>query len=221
MCSISGSFDKDTLIKLLKLNESRGSFSHSLTVVDPIDRTVSTVRQWGLFDVSLLDSVKDGQYMVTHCQAPTNGLVKDEARIHPYEIPGVGRLLHNGIITPKSLKIMNESMNTHYEWDTQALLEYLNDSHDPWYIKGYIDWNRADTIEGSFACVYINEDANVYVVRNQIAPLFIDANLSISSTKFENSTPIPANVENYLNFDLMEVGEIRKFNNTYNPFFFG
>jgi glucosamine 6-phosphate synthetase-like amidotransferase/phosphosugar isomerase protein len=210
MCSIVGSFDKQQFIDLIKLNETRGSFSHSFTVINPDDRTMSTIKNWGPFDFSLLDAVVPGHYMLGHCQAPTGGMIKDEARIHPYITNGIS-LLHNGIIMPNSMKLINKELNTNYTWDTQAICEYM-------IISGAIDVKRLNSIEGSFACVVIDNDANVILFRNAIAPLFYDGELSISSTAFRGSISTYTNTVYHLDFTKCTATPVAMFNNTYNPF---
>jgi glucosamine 6-phosphate synthetase-like amidotransferase/phosphosugar isomerase protein len=210
MCSIVGSFDRQMFEDLIKLNETRGSFSHSFTVINPDDHTMSTVKNWGPFGFSLLNGVTPGHYMLGHCQAPTGGMIKDEARIHPYVTNGI-RLLHNGIIMPSSMKLINTELNAEYTWDTQAICEYM-------MISGTIDPNRLNSIEGSFACVVIDDDANIKIFRNAIAPLFYDSNINISSTAFNGSLSTISNMVYKLDIVNSVMHRESLFNNTYNPF---
>lgn len=203
MCSIIGSYNKDTFLELLKLNEYRGSFSHSLMVLSK-DNTIIN-KALGPFNKSLLDGVNDGNYMLAHCQAPTNGLVKDIDRVHPCSI-GDMHMLHNGIIKAGDVAKINNQINSNYTWDTQALCMYIKD-----------DFDKLSNIEGSFACACV-KDNKLYIFRNAISPLYIDSIGNISSTKFVNSVMIEHNT-----IFLMQDGvfvEHSKFNNTHNPYYF-
>jgi hypothetical protein len=216
MCSIVGSFNKDLFISLIEKNSDRGSFSHSLSIINPADYTSITYRDWGPFNPQLLDKVPSGFYMLGHCQAPTNGLVEDFSRIHPYVSVKHGttyKLLHNGIITPESMRYINNVLCTEYQWDTQGLTEFL--------IEGEPQWDKLDLIKGSFTCGLLIEGKKLYFFKNQIAPLFINTKtLDISSVYFNGAAPL---LHNYVfNFDLQNV-KLRnelEFNNKYSPFFF-
>lgn len=51
-------------------------------------------------------------------------------------------------------------------------------------------------IDGSFSCLYWDTTARwgqLYMFRNEIAPLFVDKDLNISSTKFPGSKSIKPN----------------------------
>ena len=209
MCSIVASFDKDVFKQLIIHNGSRGSFSHSLTTIDPgngVDR--NSVRQWGSFDFTLLDSVPDNHYMIAHCQAPTGGLVHDLNRVHPYEAD-ILKLWHNGIITPESMRYINALLGTEYQWDTQAIGELITQ-------KGF---NSLNPIKGSFACIALY-DGHPYIFRNQIAPLHIDHDLNISSTPWAGLQSIPFNEVMYLDLEIRTAVTMTKINNLYSPFFF-
>ena len=214
MCSIVGSFSVDVFKDLLVLNRSRGSFSHSLTILDIYNNITTTHKGFGEFDLSLLDNIPDGAYLLGHCQAPTNGLVKLVERIHPYEWCGY-KLLHNGIIKTKGLKYLNDQMRTNYEWDTQALAEYIITSD-----QAEIAAERLADIEGSFACALVNQRGRLLVFRNAIAPLFTDGFGNLSSTKFDNSTSLDPNVFYDLFYLIQEFIPVGEFPNTHNPYYF-
>ena len=203
MCSIIGSYDKDKFIELLTLNRYRGSFSYSLTLYS--EQEICTFKDFDSFNIDLLDHAKPGDYLLGHCQAPTNGLVRDFDRIHPYETINL-RLLHNGIIKTESVSSINSKLNSEYKWDTQALGEFIKD-----------DFNLLSDIEGSFACVCI-KNKQLYVFRNAISPLYMDSNCNISSTKFSGATMIEHNtVFQLLNREFIVVDS---FNNQHNPYYF-
>ena len=210
MCSIIGSFSSETFKELLELNKSRGSFSYSLTVLNPFTNNAVTTKGFGDFDLSLLDDITPNSYLLGHCQAPTNGLHKLVERIHPYVNADGIKLLHNGIIKSKNMKILNEKMGTNYEWDTQALAEYIIPDLIP----------RLSDIEGSFACVLVEPHTFVKVFRNAIAPLFTDGKGNLSSTKFEPSVSIKENTFYVLSFATKSFMPVGEFINTHNPYYF-
>ena len=205
MCSIIGSYSKDKFLELVKLNEYRGSFSYSLTVYNENDS--NTWKDFGLFNKDVLDNVRDGDFILGHCQAPTNGLVRDYNRIHPYINDSI-KLLHNGIIKKNDVDRINELLNTNYEWDTQALGEYIKN-----------DFDRLSDVEGSFACCLI-KDNKLFIFRNAISPLYVDRNANISSTKFKESNMIEFNTIYQLDHLSHSFDGCSNFNNTHNPYYF-
>lgn len=210
MCSIIGSFSVDTFKELLILNKSRGSFSYSLTIIDPHTDNSTTHKDFGDFDLSLLEDTPAGSYLLGHCQAPTNGLHKIAGRIHPYIMEDGSKLLHNGIIKSKNISFINEQLDTNYEWDTQALAEYTIPALT----------TKLPDIEGSFACALINERSRLKIFRNMIAPLFINPQGDLSSTKFETSMSIKENTFYALSFREKCFIPIGNFVNTHNPYYF-
>lgn len=203
MCSIVGSYNKEIFKDLLKLNRYRGSFSHSLTLFQQ-DRCL-VFKGFGDFNLDLLDNVQDGDYILGHCQAPTNGLVKEYERIHPF-VTDDFKLLHNGIIKKQEVDRLNGILNTNFVWDTQLLGTYIKD-----------DFNKLSNIEGSFACGCIT-DNKLFIFRNAIAPLYLDNESNISSTKFDGSNMIEFN--NIYQLIDKKFVVVDKFNNTHNPYYF-
>lgn len=203
MCSIVGSFSKDTFIELLNLNRYRGAFSHSLTLFR--DKETLVFKGFGEFNLALLDNVEPGDYLLGHCQAPTNGLVRDYDRIHPCVTDNV-KLLHNGIIKKQEVDRLNEQLNTKYSWDTQVLCDLVGDS-----------FQKLSEVEGSFACACIKKD-ELFLFRNAIAPLYLDNLSNISSTKIPNSAMILHNTVYVLQNGIFVAAET--FNNTHNPYYF-
>lgn len=203
MCSIIGSYSKDTFVDLLNLNRYRGAFSHSLILFQK-DRCM-VFKGFGDFNLELLDNVEPGDYLLGHCQAPTNGLVKEYSRIHPY-VKDNFKILHNGIIKKHEVERLNKELNTNNDWDTQVLGDYISD-----------DFNKLSEIEGSFACGCIKEN-ELYIFRNAISPLFLDNVTNISSTKFGSAKMIEHN-NIYKLTDGIFI-PVEQFNNTHNPYYF-
>jgi glucosamine 6-phosphate synthetase-like amidotransferase/phosphosugar isomerase protein len=203
MCSIVGSYSKDMFIELLKLNRYRGAFSHSLTLFQK-DRCV-IFKDFGDFNLDLLNNVIDGDYMLGHCQSPTNGLVKEFDRIHPF-VDSQFKLLHNGIIKKQEVDRLNLELGSSFVWDTQLLGTYIKE-----------DFDKLSDIEGSFACACI-KDNELYIFRNAISPLYLDNAANISSTKFNDAIMIENN-NIYKMIDNTYVS-VDKFNNTHNPYYF-
>lgn len=170
MCSIIGSFDKDKLCELVKLNQFRGNFSYSFTDLD-FDNTYKTqVKEFGDFDCNVSKDLQG--YGICHVQAPTGGSVKDYNRIHPATNQN-GMLWHNGLLTSRGIKNCQKLLNSNETFDTKLLLEAIT-------LKGF---NILSEIEGLFACLLIL-DGKTYIFRTKHAKLFIDNNLNISSERF-------------------------------------
>lgn len=204
MCSIVGSYSKTKFLELIKLNTYRGAFSHSLTIIKQDGYSIT--KDFGPFNEDLLnmDYYEEGDYILGHCQAPTNGLVKEYDRIHPYQ--GELTLLHNGIIKDAEVTRINTGLGKDYVWDTQALAEYIKD-----------DFKKLSEIEGSFACVCIKNN-EVFVFRNAISPLYADSECNLSSTKFAGSEMIMNNSIYKLQNKTFNI--VDTFNNTHNPYYF-
>lgn len=176
MCAITASFKKKKLLELYKLNAYRGERSHSLVTFDfdNEDRLRMGVlfQDEGPMNEEVLDALHEGvdKFFVAHSQAPTT----DTTNIHP-AVYGDALLWHNGIIKQKNL--------TAGTWDTQ------------WMLEGIINygWSSLSRVDGTFACIMFWGD-ELYAFRNEISPLFFDYDFNFSSTKFENSFPVPPNI---------------------------
>jgi glucosamine 6-phosphate synthetase-like amidotransferase/phosphosugar isomerase protein len=207
MCSILGSYSSDKITELAKLNEYRGTYSHSITY---IDNTLSLLREvkTGLGPLPY-DSIiiPDNHYCIVHQQAPTADNYNDN--IHPASIDGQ-LLWHNGIIKEYEIKRLQSLYNVEYVWDTKLLLKQL------------IELNTPNNIDGSFSCVWYYKN-NINIFRNEISPLFLDSEMNMSSTKFENSYPIEPNC--IFKLDIENKNIINKkdsnFNTVENPYYFG
>jgi glutamine phosphoribosylpyrophosphate amidotransferase len=179
MCSIIGSFSKEKLIELCELNKYRGTFSHSISYYEPAHREfISIMRELGEINYDDIDEqhLKKGMYCIIHMQAPT-GEDKNEANIHPVEIND-HLLWHNGILKDSTILALQEEFDYDTKWDSKLLL---------WKMI----WDKSpDDIDGSFSCLYYDPKPitkGMHLFRNSLAPMFIDDDFNISSTKFENS----------------------------------
>ena len=217
MCSIVGSYDKEKFKELVELNSYRGSFSNSITVFSPNKPNI-TIKNFGKMDFELLDQFIGPSYFLGHSQSPTNGLVLEFNRIHPCRIIECGTnfsLLHNGIIKPHYVDLLNSRYDTAFTWDTEALCHHIVES------LSRHGWECLDEVDGSFACAAFGSWQEVHIFRNSAAPLFLDKDsLDISSTKFPKGELIPVN--KVLAFDLFSHHKWEStFNNKHNPFYFG
>jgi len=181
MCSIIASFSKDKIKDLVKINQYRGNFSYSISAININTMLVEkTIKDFGLFNYSSLDNIKEGFYYICHVQAPTNGILNLKERIHPTELKN-SRLWHNGIITPKGVKYLQNSTNINSTFDTELL-------HTSLY---YNQFKQLSEIEGLFSCVYLNQILTLF--RTKHGKLYIDEDLNISSERFQNSKCINYN----------------------------
>lgn len=202
MCSIVGSFDRETIVKLAKINGYRGQFSWSITMIDPM--TNYCVTEKGLGELPL-DKIRIPEtcYCVVHQQAPTTQSLIQES-IHPAQIDG-DMLWHNGILKTMTIEKLQAMYRTTCEWDTKLLL------------KHFIHTDNLDDIDGSFACI-AKKDNELYVFRNDIAPLFVDAKYTISSTAFNGGKTLQSNW--LFKFDLIDgLQSYKQFKTVDNPYF--
>jgi glutamine phosphoribosylpyrophosphate amidotransferase len=205
MCSIIGSFNKDKIVDLVKLNLYRGQHSYSYSYYNPEDNTIQVNRGLGEIPLDAIN-IPEGCYCIAHMQAPTTEN-KDINSVHP-AYSGSALLWHNGIVKTK--------------WINERKKQYEGDRYNSWdtylILRQYIDDGHLNNIDGTFSCVYYSPMEGLQLFRNLISPLFIDDNHNISSTKFENSLPLPANI--IWNFNPGE-GIIRDgiFNTVENPYY--
>lgn len=199
MCSIIGSFNKDKLKELYDLNAYRGTLSYSLTTFEcKADVRLGTLFQdKGEMPKHLIDNHPNinNCYIVAHSQAPTT----ESKNIHP-AVYGDSLLWHNGIVKQKEL-----SAGT---WDTVWLLEN---------VLNY-DWGWLSNVDGTFACVMYRQ-GELYTFRNEISPLFIDNELNISSTKFEESESIKPNVVFKIDLQNKKLLPVAYFTTKENPYY--
>lgn len=183
MCSIFGSFDKDVIKELLKLNQFRGNFSYSITQGD------NTVKDFGPFNTDRLDEFNDEDYIICHVQSPTGGMIEDRDRIHPTEDVN-SKLWHNGLLKANGIRYLQKDLDETITFDTKLLHKHLIKSN----------FTRLSEIEGLFACVfqYANE---IFLFRTKHGKLYIDDDLSISSVRFTGLTKPPGNTSHSINYD--------------------
>lgn len=196
MCSIFASFDKKRLKDLAVLNQFRGNFSYSVTQ----DRR--TLKGFGDFNNDDLDTIAiNDDYIIGHVQAPTGGMIKDLARVHPTEGYALQSLLwHNGLLTPRGIRYLQESLDTTEEFDTKLLHLHL--------IKN--NFAGLGEIEGLFTCMF--QFANeIYVFRTKHGKLYVDDDLNISSERFDNSKCINYDTVYRLNMVEKKLDPISKF----------
>jgi len=207
MCSIVGSYSSDKIIELAKLNEYRGTYSHSITYINNTSSLLREVKT-GLGPLPYdCITIPDNHYCIVHQQAPTADNYNDN--IHPADIGGQ-LLWHNGIIKEYEIKRLQSLYNVDYSWDTKLLLKQL------------IELKTPNNIDGSFSCVWYYKH-NINIFRNEISPLFIDGDMNISSTMFKNCYSIDAN--RIFKLDIENKNVINKedsdFNTVENPYYFG
>ena len=205
MCAIVGSFDKDKLIELIKLNSYRGSHSFSVTMLDSVRLRV-VEKSFGEVDTGAI-SIGPGQYCIVHIQAPTTS-AKDHSNIHPAQ-EEYTCLWHNGIIKAEHVKKMQAVYGSDTDWDTELLLRAVNTSTD-----------TLNDIDGSFSCLWYN-GASAFLFRNDISPMFVDDDLNISSTKFVGSKSTPANTILGMDIENRKLYNKASFKTVYNPYYFG
>ena len=209
MCSIIGSFSKDKLIELCELNKYRGTFSHSISYYNFEQHNFfSIMKTFGEINYDDIDeqNLKDGMYCVIHMQAPT-GEDKSEVNIHPAEING-HFLWHNGILKDSTILALHEEFDYDTKWDSKLLL---------WKMI----WDgKPHDIDGSFSCLqYIPNGAKgMYLFRNSLAPMFIDDDFNISSTRFAESRKTEAGVIYEFHPDRKQLIEVARFDTLNNPY---
>ena len=176
MCSIIVAKDKQTTEELILLNQHRGDFSFSCTNFIN-NRPDTQVKAFGGYDFGVAPMTDNLQ--VCHVQAPTGGMTKDTNRIHPTMIDQT-MLWHNGILTPRGIRFLQDRLGTEETFDTkllhQAILRY-----------GY---DILSQIEGMFSCVYYN-GTELHMFRTKHGKLFTDLE-NISSERFPGSRCIDA-----------------------------
>jgi len=176
MCSLFGSLDRNKFIELAKLNEYRGTHSHSISVFD-FNELYVLERNLGSFKMT---DIVGNYYYIGHSQSPTTNS-KSTASIHPSSINNTF-LWHNGIIKDYQVREWQKILNKQESWDTR-LLHYM-------ILNNTLEETLSNT-DGSFACTWWDKKS-LYLFRNENSPLFTDG-YSYSSTKFKGSESIKSN----------------------------
>ena len=183
MCSIFGSFNKNRVIELAELNQFKGTFSYSLTQDD------RSHKAFGKFDNDIVnDIVQTDNYVIGHVQAPTGGMVKDDNRIHPTSI-GKSLLWHNGLLTKRGIKYLQDYLDTTEEFDTKLLHEY--------FVR--YNFTFLEKIEGLLTCIF-KHGSDFYVFRTKHGKLYVNDELELSSERFEGSKCINYDTIYKMNF---------------------
>lgn len=214
MCAIVASYNKDKLRELFELNSYRGETSYSLASFDISNIEINELQTGeGIMPGDTIDIAVPG-YFVGHTQAPT----AQTSGIHPARFQRFNTfafMWHNGIVKQKEI--------AEGEWDTL------------WMTREIVNrgWDFLSTVEGTFACIFYRKETGLYsnrpyditntlyVFRNEISPLFIDTDLNISSTKFENSHSLPPNTIFKLNLTSHIIEDVSRFTTKENPYYFG
>ena len=217
MCSITASEDLDKLTELIELNSYRGTHSHSISAFS-IGGMFDTIylpndllyQEMGFGPLDLNEHKKElskltDAYFVAHQQAPTTES-KDQKSIHPAH-HNDSMLWHNGIIKEKTITKLQDELETKCTWDTMLLLKYIDIHESP------------DNVDGTFSCM-LYDGVSLSIFRNEISPMFIDNELNISSTKFENSRRLDPNTMYQLHLHTNTLEEYNKFETVENPYYF-
>ncbi len=202
MCAITASFDKSKLKELYELNAYRGELSYSLSSFTYTNYLTNDIKlnvlmqDEGKMPDSLIDNFPgDGKFFIAHSQAPT----ASKNNIHP-AVHGDCMLWHNGIIKQKTL-----SEGT---WDTLWLLEQVTN----------YGWSALSRIDGTMACMMYNS-SQLFVFRNEIAPIFYDKDFNFSSTKMKSGKELPPNKVFKLNLSYRTMEPIAYFETLENPYY--
>jgi hypothetical protein len=197
MCSIISASDLEMGKHLIELNQFRGSFSYSFTTIDK-GRPTAQIKDFGEFPLDILETFRNERF-IAHVQAPTGGLIKDVDRIHPVQ-DDINMLWHNGLLTPKGVKYLQDLLKTDEDFDTRLLFNA---------IEKY-GFDILNEIEGLFSCLYL-KDGKVYLFRTKHGKLYVDEDMNISSERFEGSKCINADTIYEINFEDKSIKEVGKF----------
>lgn len=194
MCSIFGSFNKNTITELLNINQYRGNFSYSISIIDTTDCSIySQYKDFGEFDIRQIpDGLKEKYYILCHVQAPTGGLITTLNRVHPsiYSYATTcedniiykndSYLWHNGILKDDFIQKIRPTLKISQveTWDTYILHNYIKNTKCGWDCLSHVD--------GSFGCIYLDVD-KIFSFTSDTINLYIDDNFNISSVKPNNS----------------------------------
>lgn len=174
MCSIIITLDKNKCKELVEINQFRGNFSYSITEVDSNNIVVNQVKEFGLFNTDNFN--ENSNLKICHVQAPTGGLIKDINRIHPVKIDNA-YLWHNGMLTARGIKQLQNKLDTTETFDTKLILEAI--------LK--FGFDVLNELEGSFACVLLIR-GEIYLFRARHSKIYVELpSFNVSSEKFENS----------------------------------
>lgn len=215
MCAITGSFDTEKLKELVELNSYRGQLSHSISYYNCIYKTLTVQKNLGPINLDSIN-IPEGHYGICHTQAPTTDAL-NEASIHPAEgtlgTENKTYLWHNGILKAEAIKKLQVEYHTDEKWDTALLLRRVMSVGLP------------NNIDGTFSCLWfkpngVYDQGDLYLFRNELAPMFIDDFLNISSTKFEGSYSTDPNKLLYMDIEFEVLHNHGGFETVESPYFF-
>ena len=205
MCGIFASKDLNKFLQLKDLNAYRGQHSYSYSTYDYLTEELYVhKRGLGEFDDTYLDD-RPYLYHIGHIQAPTTSS-KGTDNIHPSKA-GFSYLWHNGILKTDCIKRLQKEMNTDDEWDTALL--------NQWFTRQY----DLSIIDGTFSCLR-SIYGKMYIFRNEISPMFIDDDFSLSSVKFKDSKATEPNIAQLMDLRKCVMYNIKKFKTKENPYYF-
>ena len=117
------------------------------------------------------------------------------------------------------MPLSEDYINNKFEgdWDTEWLFDLTLDDLKRSPLKRFNA--KISEADGTFACM-MHHDSNMFIFRNEISPLFSEGS-SFSSTKFENSIPVPANTMWELDYGTGGLVDRWKFETKENPYHFG
>lgn len=200
MCSIVGSFNAKEAKALCEANYYRGSLNHSISYIDINSNTIEVNRYKGSLDLDKIMSYKD-KYIIVHQQAPT----QNSSFIHPAEFNS-SYLWHNGLLKFDCVQKFKSKYKDENDWDTYYILKELQN----------LNFKELD---GSYACLYFRD--NLYMFRNNLAPLYVDDKMNISSTQFNGSISLKSERFFRVNLQRKKLIEILQFETIETPYFFG
>ena len=202
MCSIVGSFKKNKLFELYRQNVYRGEHSHSISYYDIVNGQITVERGEGPLDFNKVIE-KPLVYMLVHLQAPTT----DETNTtHPAQYEG-RYLWHNGILKQSFVEKLKKDLDEVCSWDTFLMLKSITQNRE-----------NLNNLDGSLSCVLYDHE-KLYLFRNEIAPMFYDSNLNISSTYFIGSSSTPPNQLHHMDFNFSSLFAVKNFMTVMNPYY--
>ena len=203
MCSIVGSFKKDKLFELYRQNVYRGEHAHSISYYDIVSGELTVERGKGPLDFNKIEQ-KPLVYMIVHLQAPTT---QGSETIHPAHYEG-RYLWHNGILKQSFIEKLKSSLNDVCDWDTFLMLKAITE-----------DRENLNNLDGSFSCLLYDHE-KLYLFRNEISPMFVDAYMNISSTHFNGSRSTEPNQLHHMDFNFSALFAVKNFTTVTNPYYF-
>ena len=191
MCGIVVTNDSKKLMTMYEANAERGKHSYSFCALNKHNKIICLERNLGILSAARLSDLimqtELAAVWILHNQAPTT-----EARgienVHPYYNADHNSFTwHNGILKPDFVAEHGEV------WDTVVLSKYLNEERG----------SALSQVDGSFAFVHLIDGRELYIGRNEIAPMFVDYNggrkFYFSSVALSESYhPLQSGLKNHL-----------------------